>query len=115
MYQCYSHTEPSQGLQNVTANRLNATAMNVSWIPLTLVQARGFFRTRINYQPQGNRKRQSGTVDVDGRQGSVIINGLTSGVAYDVSAVPFNIESGQQLLGPSRTVTAEGEAVNVFL
>ena len=113
-----SHIAPLQQLQNVTAARVNATTMRVSWIPLTLVQARGFFRTRINYQPRGNRKRQtdSGTVDVDGNQGFVIIDGLTSGVTYDVSAVPFNMESGQEsLFGPSRTVTAEGEAINVFL
>ncbi len=39
---CFLVPDP---VRNVTAKRINATAVMVSWIPLTLVEAQGFFGT----------------------------------------------------------------------
>ena len=80
--------------------------MIVFWTPLTLVQARGFVRYRVSYEPQRSQKRQEFSVVVSGDQDSVTISGLLSGVVYDVTLVPFNTElSGQELAGaPSNAV-----------
>ena len=94
-------TAPEISVTGVTVERLNAATMMVSWIPLTLVQARGFVRYRVSYRPQGSRKRQEGSVVVDGDQDSVIIDGLMSGVAYATTVGPFNtVPSGIELPGP---------------
>ena len=108
-----THTEPPQ-LTDVRAERLDAETMNVSWTPLTLVQAMGFVRYRISYQPQVNRKRQSGSVVVGGDRSFETIDGLMSGVVYDVTVEPINTDpNGQDLsaAGSPRTVVAEGEVV----
>ena len=103
----FSVTDPSfptapESVTGVTVERLNAATMMVSWTPLTLVQARGFVRYRVSYQPQGSRKRQERSVVVDGDQDSVIIDGLMSGVAYATTVEPFNTApSGVDLPGPS--------------
>ena len=38
------------GVQGVTANRINSTAMNVTWTRLTIVEAQGFItgKHRVN-------------------------------------------------------------------
>ena len=71
---------------NVTATRLNDTAMNVSWIPLTLVEARGFVKYVITYtKAGGSRKRQSPSPKiVNGTDTSCVVNDLEPGVEYDV-------------------------------
>ena len=72
--------------------RLNGTAMNVSWVPLNLVEARGFVQSYIiTYQQtsSGTRpKRQTETqqmVQADGSDSYAIVGGLQSGVTYEVT------------------------------
>ena len=81
-----SHSEPSMAPMNVTATRLNDTAMNVSWTPLTLVEARGFVKYVITYMKAGgSRKRQSPSPKiVNGTDRSCVVNDLKPGVEYDV-------------------------------
>ena len=71
---------------------MNDRAMNVSWIPLNLVEARGIVRTYIiTYQQASSRcKRQMQMVQVDGSASYAIVGGLQSGVTYEVtiSGVP---------------------------
>ena len=71
---------------NVSATRLNDTAMNVSWIPLTLVEARGFVKYVITYMKAGgSRRRQSPSPKiVNGTDSSSVVNDLEPGVEYDV-------------------------------
>ena len=71
---------------NITATRLNDTAMNVSWTPLTLVEARGFVKYVITYtKAGGSRKRQSPSRKiVNGTDNSCVVNDLEPGVEYDV-------------------------------
>ena len=79
-------------------NRLNGTAMNVSWVPLNLVEARGIVRGYIiTYQQSssGNRrKRQVQTQQVDGSASYAIVGGLQPGVAYEVRVSGMTTQTG---------------------
>ena len=78
--------------------RLNGTAMNVSWVPLNLVEARGFVQSYIiTYQQTSTgsrRKRQIQTETVDGSASSAIVGGLQPGVAYKVTVSGVTTETG---------------------
>ena len=78
--------------------RLNDTAMNVSWVPLNLVEARGFVQSYIIAYQQAStgsrRKRQVQTQQVDGRASSAIVGGLQPGVAYKVTVSGMTTENG---------------------
>ena len=91
-------TAPSIAPGNVEVNRLNGTAMNVSWVPLNLVEARGFVQSYIiTYQQASSgsrRKRQMQTQQVDGRASSAVVGGLQPGVAYEVSIAAMTTETG---------------------
>ena len=83
---------------NVEVIRLNGTAMNVSWLPLNLVEARGFVQSyTITYQQASTgsrRKRQVQTETVDGGASSAIVGGLQPGVAYEVKVSGMTTENG---------------------
>ena len=70
--------------------------MNVSWIPLTIVEARGFILNYlIEYSEVGSsrrRKRQTtgSPVEVPASQSSVVISDLTPGVSYNVGVTATN-------------------------
>ena len=91
---------PSSAPGNVKVIRLNGTAMNVSWSPLNLVEARGFVQSYIiTYQQASNvsrrrRQLQNMTQQVDGRASSAIVGGLEPGVAYEVSIAGMTTENG---------------------
>ena len=80
--------------------RLNGTAMNVSWSPLNLVEARGFVQSYIiTYQQASNVRRrrrqlQNVTQQVDGHASSAIVGGLQPGVAYEVTVSGMTTENG---------------------
>ena len=78
--------------------RLNDTAMNVSWVPLNLVEARGFVQSYIIAYQQAStgsrRKRQVQTQQVDGHASSAIVGGLQPGVAYEVTVSGMTTENG---------------------
>ena len=80
---------PSIAPGNVEVIRLNGTAMNVSWVPLNLVEARGFVRGYIiTYQQStsgSRRRRQVQTQKTDGSASYAIVGGLQPGVAYEVT------------------------------
>ena len=91
-------TAPSIAPGNVEVNRLNGTAMNVSWVPLNLVEARGFVQSYIiTYQQASSgsrRKRQMQTQEVDGSAIHAIVGGLQPGVAYEVTVSGMTTETG---------------------
>ena len=78
--------------------RLNDTAINVSWVPLNLVEARGFIQSYIIAYQQAStgsrRKRQVQTQQVDGHASSAIVGGLQPGVAYEVTVSGMTTENG---------------------
>lgn len=79
-------------------DRLNGTAMNVSWVPLNLVEARGFVQSYfITYEPTSSanvRKRQIQTLVVDGNASYAIASDLQPGVSYDVRASAVTVRVG---------------------
>ena len=90
LYTCYCNLATSLHLavpnvppHNVTVFRLNGTHINVSWVPLTLVEARGFI---INYTV--SVELSSGgevvTVHVQENETSAVIGGLDPRQAYSV-------------------------------
>ena len=79
----------------------NGTMITVSWEPVTLEQARGFFLYRVVLQPAISNKRQASIIrDVPRSQTSVVIGNLDSGVEYAVSVGVVN-EENMDLTGPT--------------
>ena len=75
-------------VQGVTATRINNTAIRVSWIPLTLVNANGFINNyTITLTPVSNRKRQAAAITkiVPATQSNVVFADLQSNIAYSIS------------------------------
>ena len=90
LYTCYCNLATSLHLaapnlppHNVTVLRLNGTHINVSWVPLSLVEARGFI---VNYTvsvgPAGGGDMV--TVHVQANETSAVIGGLDPRLAYSV-------------------------------
>ena len=89
---------PETAPHNVTINRLNGTAMNVSWVPLNLVEARGFIQVYVITfeRASGNRrKRQQQEAQADASASSSIVGGLQPGVPYDVSVSGQTVARGR--------------------
>ena len=79
--------------------------MVVSWIPLTLSEARGFITSyTVFYSPQVNRrKRQEPNTmqkTVSGDVNRTIIDGLDPNTAYDVQ-MSANTKAGASALSPT--------------
>ena len=92
----HTHTVP-QMIQDVKVVRLSDSEMNVSWVPLTIVEARGFLENySITYSRGGGarRKRQTKMVVVSPDQSSVVIDGLEAGVDYGVTVAARNLNTG---------------------
>ena len=77
---------------------MNGTAMNVSWVPLNLVEARGFVRGYIiTYQQStsgSHRRRQVQTQQADGSASYAIVGRLQPGVAYEVRVSGMTTQTG---------------------
>ena len=89
---------PSTAPGNVEVIRLNGTSMNVSWVPLNLVEAQGFVQSYIITYTQANsgsrRRRQAQTQQVDGNASFAIVGGLQPGVAYEVTVSGMTVQNG---------------------
>ena len=89
---------PSIAPGNVEVIRLNGTAMNVSWVPMNLVEAQGFVRGYIIAYQQASsgsqHKRQMQMVQVDGSTSYAIVRGLQPGVAYEVTVSGMTVQNG---------------------
>ena len=85
---------PSVAVTFTASRSPNSTMIAVSWEPVTLEQARGFFLYRVVLQPATSNKRQAPIIrDVPRSQTSVVIGNLDSGVEYAVSVGVINEES----------------------
>ena len=92
-------------IQGVKVVRLSDSEMNVSWVPLTIVEARGFLHNYfITYSRGGGArcKRQTETVvEVSTNPSSVVIGGLEAGANYDVTVAARNLNTG--MTSPRKT------------
>jgi len=94
--------EPQRPPHNVTVERLNGTAMNVSWTRLSVVEAQSIAVAYIvRYSPQNGRKRQVREVMLPANQSYVVISGLDPVTIYRVEVFAINN------IGQSMPVTAE--------
>ena len=76
--------------------------ITVSWEPVTLEQARGFFLYRVVLTPATSNKLQALIIKhVPRNQTSVVIGNLDSGVEYAVSVGVVN-EENIDITGPTR-------------
>ncbi len=88
---CYTEQTQPPVVTGVTVDRLNGTAMNVSWTPLNKALSNGFIDNYIvTYSvvttTPNNRKRQgSQQVSVPSDKSGTIIRGLDPGSEYSVS------------------------------
>ena len=85
--ECYTEEGTPPMVMGVEVERLNGTAMNVSWTPLNKAQARGFIqRYIITYRvsTEGRVKRQTDSVEVPADQSSVVVGGLDPALEYGV-------------------------------
>ena len=78
------YTEPPAP-ENIEAERLNGTHMNVSWTSIPLTVSNGFITTyTIIYEKLENKKRQTLSLIVPGKDSSVVIGGLDPASAYTI-------------------------------
>ena len=79
----------------MTVERLNGTAMNVSWTRLSVVEAQSIAVAYVvSYSPQNVRKRQVREVVLPANQSYVVISGLDPVTIYQVEVLASN-EYGQ--------------------
>ena len=76
---------PNHTIEEVTIKRLSPTSINVSWIPLTLRQARGFPIYRVVLTLSGSRmKRQFTQLTMNTTSSFYVFMGLDRNSNYDV-------------------------------
>ena len=84
-------------VQGMTIDRLSDSEMNVSWVPLTIVEARGFqgnyIVTYTSSVGRARRERQGSVVEAPHHQSNVVIGGLEAGVNYDVAVTTRNLNN----------------------
>ena len=98
------YIEPTSAPENIKVDRIHPTVMVVSWIPLTLSEARGFITSyTVFYSPQvSTTKQESNTMQktVSGDVNRTTIHDLDPNTAYDVQ-MSANTKAGASTLSPS--------------
>ena len=85
-----------------TANRSDdGTVIIVSWQPVTLEQARGFFVYQVILTPVSNKRQYTLIRTAPRTETSVTVSGLDSGIEYTVSVRAVN-ENNTELYGPTQ-------------
>lgn len=83
-------TEPQMPPHDVKVERLNGTAMNVSWTRLSIVEAQSIAVSYVvSYSPQNARKRQVRDI-VPAIKSYVVISGLDPVIIYQVEVFASN-------------------------
>ena len=106
-----SNSVPSIGPHNIIVDRLNGTAMNVSFVKLSLVEARRLTVTYfITYAPSSSKKRQAGekTVAVPDGSSHMIITGLDPKTQYTVRMFAAADNDGNNAGPFSEALTTSG-------
>ena len=77
---------PTKSPENVVFKQLNSTALNITWTPLTLFEARGFpeYRVVLTIDTNSRRKRQSDPVAIITTNSFAIFTDLNENTDYSV-------------------------------
>lgn len=82
----------------MVAKRLDGAHINVSWMPLTLEEARGFIQFyTVMYEAEDSRRRGVESIEVEPNKNSVVIGGLSIELSYSI----FVSASTRAGMGPS--------------
>ena len=111
--------EPNHPPKDVKVDRIHPTVMVVTWIPLTLPEARGFITSyTVFYSPQVSRgKRQEHHTmqkAVSGNVNQTTINGLDHYTAYDVQ-MSANTTAGASALSEVISAPIPSDTGNITL
>ena len=100
-YSNLTHTGPIVAPIFTASRSENGTVIIISWQPITLEQARGFFLYRVTLTPAIRNKRQAViTRDVPRTQTSVAVSIPDPGVEYAVSVGVVNVDN-MDMVGPT--------------
>ena len=83
--ECYTVEGQPPVVTGVWAQRLNGTAMNVSWTPLNEAQAGGFIEHYIITYTMSTRGRVTQSVSVPAHKTSAVVGRLDPASGYDVT------------------------------
>ena len=104
--------EIAPSVTNVTRSQ-DGTEITVTWEPITLEQARGFFNYTITLSEANARRRQSFTVTVPRDQTSYTQTGLDPNQQYQVTVGATVMASdGSTLTGPPSPPVTSGRNIN---
>ena len=81
-------TVPAKPVENAVASRVDRGRVNISWTPLSLVEARGFPLYTVSYMSDGDQVK-----NVITNESSVIIRGLNPHGTY-IFTIQVSTESG---------------------
>ena len=76
---------PTKSPENVAFKQLNSTALNITWTPLTLFEARGFPEYRVvltTVDTNSKRKRQSNSFQIITNNSFAIFTNLNENTVY---------------------------------
>ena len=88
MVVCYTEERQPPVITGVEVERLNGTAMNVSWTALNKANARGFIQHYIitySVSIGGRAKRQIESLNVDADRSNEVVGGLNPALHYYVT------------------------------
>ena len=91
---------PDSAPRDVRVRRLNATHVNISWVKLTLDEARGFVTLyTIRYDSVGSRNKRAVKIEVAGPESSYkVIGGVGITESYSVT-VSASTSAGEGIIG----------------
>ena len=92
---------PIKSPENVVFQQINSTALNITWTPLTLFEARGFpiYRVVLTTDVNSRRKRQSDSISVITTNSFAIINDLNENTDYSVAVGVTTVNTSEFVEG----------------
>ena len=97
---------PTKSPENIVSKQLNVTALNITWTPLTLFEARGFPEYRValtTIDGDSRRKRQSVSNFIITANSFAVFTGLNENIDY---SVVVGVRTG------NTTLFVEGSPIN---
>ena len=103
MYYLFSFAEPAVSVSDITVTRVNDTAVRVTWMELTLNDARGFPSYVVSVTSEGKEVANHSTHST-----SVVVGGLMPHTEYNITVQALTAGGTKEgpLSAPGETDTA---------